>query len=67
MFKKSRQILELQNRVNELESILCPFNQHDFIETDRTYDGGDSIYSREEWIVSYKCRRCHKKIIKHEL
>lgn len=67
MFKKSRQILELQNRINELEGILCPFNQHDFVETGRTYDGGDPIYSSEELIVSYECRRCHKKIIKYEL
>ena len=50
--QKARQILELQNRVKELENILCPFNQHDYIETGRVYDGGDPIYSREEWIVS---------------
>ena len=42
--RKQRQILELQNRINELENILCPFNQHDFIETGRIYDGGDPIY-----------------------
>ena len=30
--RKQRQILELQNRINELENILCPFNQHDFIK-----------------------------------
>lgn len=45
--KKQQQILELQNRVRELENILCPFNQHDFVETGRIYDGGDPIYSRE--------------------
>lgn len=65
--KKQQQILELQNRVRELENILCPFNQHDFVETGRIYDGGDLIYSREEWIVSYECKRCHKKIIKTEI
>lgn len=58
--KKQQQILKLQNRVRELENILCPFNQHDFVETDRIYDGGDPI-------VSYKCKRCHKKIIKSEI
>lgn len=65
--KKQQQIFELQNRVRELENILCPFNQHDFVETGRTYDGGDPIYSREEWIVSCECRRCHKKITKYEV
>lgn len=65
--RKQQQIFELQNRVKELENILCPFNQHDYVEIGRTYDGGDPIYSREEWIVSCKCRRCHKKIIKYEI
>lgn len=65
--KKARQILELQSRVKELENVLCPFGQHDYIETGRTYDGGDPVYSREEWIVSCECRRCHKKIIKYEI
>lgn len=66
MFKKAKRIIELENRVRELEDILCPFNQHDFIETSRVYDGGDLIYSREEWIISCECRRCHKKITKTE-
>lgn len=46
--KKAKRILELQSRINELENILCPFNQHDFVEIGREYDGGDPIYSREE-------------------
>lgn len=65
--RKQRQILELQNRINELENILCPFNQHDFIETGRIYDGGDPIYSHNEWTVSCECKRRHKKITKYEI
>ena len=65
--KKNRQILELQNRVRELEGLLCPCEQHDWVKTGRVYNSGASYcYSRDAWDVSYECKRCHKRIVEKE-
>lgn len=61
--KKKLQIFQLKTRVKELEDILCPFNQHEYVEThryiDTDFDGNmpDSYYRR-----ALQCRRC-KKIV----
>lgn len=54
--KKDQEISGLENRVCELEELLCPFNSHDFVETD--YDIG--AYEMETYY--YTCRRCRKKV-----
>lgn len=60
--RKKQLICELKNRVNELEEILCPCEQHDFVKVD-TYnhynDDGFYMYS----VRVYVCRKCKKRII----
>lgn len=36
--KKNKQIFKLRTRVQELEDILCPFNKHEFVETNSYID-----------------------------
>ena len=52
-------------RIKELENIICPAEQHDFVvagETMHIIDGfGTTIYERH-----YVCKRCLKRMTKNE-
>ena len=67
MFKLSKRRereLELGFRVRELENIICPLEQHEFIAISKSYqpDNGGSGYM----IVKYICKKCLKKTQKIE-
>lgn len=59
--KKDYEILNLKRRVYELEELICPFNQHQFVEIDYTiepdFDCGkiDSHCKR-----TLQCRKCRR-------
>lgn len=57
--KKKYQIenIQLQNRIEELEQLLCPAEQHDFVKisTRYTYNGHYTVTHNR-----YKCKRCLK-------
>lgn len=48
--------MKLEERVTELEEILCPFNQHDWIEVDWHLDVDCDV------VYHYKCKRCRKYV-----
>jgi hypothetical protein len=58
--RKARTIEKLQQRVEELEERLCPFNQHDWVEID-SYEIPINNYLDFDTVRVYKCRRCGKK------
>ena len=55
MFNKKK-IMKYEQRIAELEDILCPFNQHDWIEVDWHLDVDCDV------IHHYKCKRCRKYV-----
>lgn len=60
--RKKQLICELKNRVHELEEIICPCEQHDFVKIDTfNYYDNDGFYMYT--ITEYICRRCKKKKI----
>ncbi len=62
MFGKKSEIIKSQsNRIEELEEILCPCGQHDYISTGYYFYGG-SGRGDELTMYTYICRRCKKKI-----
>ena len=54
-----------KTRIKELENIICPAEQHDFIKVDEEayiIDGyGSTIFTRR-----YVCKRCLKEVEKDE-
>lgn len=63
MFQTKRKLreknAELMRRVEQLEEMICPMNEHDWVEIDHnlvTFTNGF------DWEVEhkYKCRRCGK-------
>ena len=62
-FKTKRKCREenirLQNRIKELEQLLCPAEQHDFIKVSRTTHIIDA-YGSALHDDRYVCRRCLK-------
>lgn len=49
---------ELENRINELEEIVCPHNSHQYIQIDVRWlvdYTGDSFP-----VYIYECKKCHK-------
>lgn len=63
--KKKMQIFQLKSRIKELEDIICPFNQHEFIEINSHIDS-DCIGNV---IESFTCRTlqcCKCKKIVHD-
>ena len=58
--RKTRIIERLQQRVEELEERLCPFNQHDWVEID-SYELPMDNYGDFDTVRVYKCRCCGKK------
>ena len=54
------EIVSLKARVTELEEILCPCEQHDYIEYDYDLVGGTGM-GDETTIYKYKCRKCGKR------
>ena len=58
--RKARLIEKLQARVEDLEERLCPFNQHDWVQTD-SYSIPLNNYLDFDIVRVYKCRRCGKK------
>jgi hypothetical protein len=63
MRKSKRQLimdnLVLKIRVQSLEEILCPAQQHDWINFDFDLEGGTG-HGDETVIYHYQCRRCRK-------
>ena len=58
--RKAKLIEKLQQRVDELEEIICPLNQHDWVEID-SYDISMSNYGDFDTVHVYKCRNCRKR------
>lgn len=53
--------LELNNRINELEEIICPFDQHEYIEIGSNYiDTSDYNYTDGYLVKTLKCKKCRK-------
>ena len=61
-FRKQREIDRLRNRVYELEEILCPCSQHDFVQIDKDMYFGSSP-GEIDYILTLQCKRC-KKVVK---
>ena len=59
---RKRELL-LQARIKELENILCPAEQHDYHEVDKTRHIVDS-YGTEIFTKKFICRRCYKRVEK---
>ena len=61
--EKKMQIFQLKSRVKELEDIICPFNKHEYIETN-SYIDTDCICGEIESFTrkALQCRKC-KKIV----
>jgi len=64
--RKSRRRLAMDNivlkaRIDYLERLLCPCQQHDFIQVDYDLIGG-SGRGDETVIYYYECRRCGKRV-----
>lgn len=59
------QVRHLQNRVYELEEILCPCEQHDLVMICSEAIPGHSPMELT-YIHVYKCRRCKKTIRKFD-
>lgn len=59
LFKKDKKIMELNYRVAELEEILCPFNNHDWVKVGYHLDSFDCGHTTDV-INHYKCKRCRK-------
>lgn len=62
--KKSKRKLIMENlvlkiRVQSLENMLCPVNQHDWVKVDYSLEGGTG-HGDETIIYHYQCRRCNK-------
>lgn len=62
--RKTRRRLEMDNlvlrcRVQFLEGIICPANQHDWVKVDYDVEGGTG-HADETLIYYYQCRRCNK-------
>lgn len=59
--KKAKAIILQKARIAELEEILCPYGQHDFIDAGYHFQNGSGM-GDELMIYHYICRRCKKKI-----
>ena len=64
--RKSKRRLEMDNivlkvRVQTLENIICPANQHDWIKTSFSLEGGTG-HGDETTVYHYQCKRCLKTI-----
>jgi len=58
--RKAKLIEKLQQRIEELEEIICPFNQHDWVEID-SYEVPINNYLDFDTVHVYKCRNCGKR------
>lgn len=65
MIISKEKYIRLEKRIEELEQILCPVQQHDYIEVNREhrYDNNAESYD----VVTYQCRRCLRKKVKTEV
>lgn len=59
--KKDKQIAAQMVRIRELEEILCPCEQHDFIKTGFHFEGGTGR-GDSDTVNHYMCKRCKKRI-----
>lgn len=68
MFGKKKLALEnerLKARVDYLEHLLCPCQQHDYVNLGFTLVGGTG-HADETTVYKYECRRCGKRIMTPE-
>jgi len=52
--------IRLANRIHELEEILCPCEQHDWVKVGQKMVGGTG-HGDEQCIERYVCRKCKKE------
>jgi hypothetical protein len=69
--RKSKRQLEIDNlllkaRIDFLEGLLCPCQQHDFVKVDYALIGG-SGRGDETVIYRYECGRCGKRVKSYKL
>lgn len=50
----------MENRIEELENILCPCGQHDWLKVDE-YNGYNLWSGKMDNGTRYQCKRCLKK------
>lgn len=58
--KKNKRIRDQAERIRELEEILCPCEQHDFIKTGFHLEGGS--IGAADTVNHFICKRCKKRV-----
>ena len=53
--------LSLKHRIEELEEILCPCGQHEWVEGEKEIARFDLSGSSTGYTVTCRCRRCKRK------
>lgn len=67
MFKTKKENEKLKVRIHELEEILCPCEQHDYIEVGRTLKTDCTGGIIDSWhIKKYVCKKCKKVLHKDD-
>ena len=59
--KKKKEFLTQAARIRELEEILCPCEQHDWVSTGYHFDDGTG-YGDSTTFYHYICKRCKKRM-----
>lgn len=59
--KRKRELLTQAARIRELEEILCPCEQHDWVSTGYHFDGGTGCGDSTTF-YHYICKRCKKRM-----
>ena len=58
---------QLKNRVHELEEILCPCEQHEYIEVGKKLETDTTGGVIDSWYKTrYICKKCKKVVIKDD-
>lgn len=59
--KRKMELLAKAARIRELEEILCPCEQHDWVSTGYHFDGGTGRGDHTTF-YHYICKRCKKRM-----
>lgn len=56
--------LNMKHRIDELEEILCPCGQHDWVEGERELAQFDWSGENTGYTITCRCKRCKRKKVK---
>lgn len=56
--------LTMKHRIEELEEILCPCGQHDWVEGEKEYARFNLSGEDNGYTITCKCKRCKRKKVK---